>query len=271
MSVDNVEVTQTEVADTQNDVVDNRTQENSYEAKARELGWKPKDEFYGDDDAWVDAKEFVQRKPLFDAISRLNKETGDMRKALKLQHEHFNKQREAQLKQHEKELRAAKIAALNEGNAELVVELDDQLNDIREAKAEHAEQSKEAPAPSAEFVAFYEKNPWYTKDRELSSFAEQLGERLVSEGMGLSQVFETLHKEVRKRYPEKFGRTTPPANAVVSGASSPATKQSADTTFNAKWKAIPADERRVIEKMCEISGMTKEQYLEETEQYKKSA
>jgi len=42
--------------------------------KARASGWRPKEEFEGDPDEWVDAGEFVRRKPLFDQIHNLKKQ-----------------------------------------------------------------------------------------------------------------------------------------------------------------------------------------------------
>lgn len=58
------ETKQTEVAD--------------HETKAREMGWTPKEEFKGDPDKWVDAKDWVERAPLYD--NKQNPFYGEMKK-----------------------------------------------------------------------------------------------------------------------------------------------------------------------------------------------
>jgi hypothetical protein len=41
-------------------------------AKAARHGWKPLEEYEGDPDTWVDAKEFLGRAPLFERINKYN-------------------------------------------------------------------------------------------------------------------------------------------------------------------------------------------------------
>ena len=38
------------------------------EQKAIQMGWRPKEQFEGDEEEFIDAKEFVRRQPLFDRI-----------------------------------------------------------------------------------------------------------------------------------------------------------------------------------------------------------
>ena len=44
------------------------------ETVARAAGWRPKEEFDGDPNQWVDAGEFNRRAPLFEKINNQNKE-----------------------------------------------------------------------------------------------------------------------------------------------------------------------------------------------------
>ena len=59
-----------------------------YEEQAREQGWRPKEEFDGDESKWRPAKEFVERGELFGKIDSLGKELKDTKKALKMLQEH---------------------------------------------------------------------------------------------------------------------------------------------------------------------------------------
>jgi len=44
------------------------------ETKARAKGWKPLEEYSGEPDEWIPAKEFVGRQPLYDQIHTLKRE-----------------------------------------------------------------------------------------------------------------------------------------------------------------------------------------------------
>ena len=44
------------------------------EQKALEMGWRPKEEFEGEEADFIDATEFVRRKPLFEKIDTVGKE-----------------------------------------------------------------------------------------------------------------------------------------------------------------------------------------------------
>lgn len=44
-----------------------------YEAKALEMGWRPKEEWDGPEEDFIDAKEYVRRKSLFEKIEHQNK------------------------------------------------------------------------------------------------------------------------------------------------------------------------------------------------------
>ena len=45
-----------------------QNKEINYEEIAAKTGWKPLDQFDGDEENWVEAKEFVKRKSFFDKI-----------------------------------------------------------------------------------------------------------------------------------------------------------------------------------------------------------
>lgn len=75
---------------TENQVPENQIPDNTPEEKAPEytkieleamdMGWRPKSEFNGDEDDFIDAKEFVRRKPLFDKIDSTTRELSNLRR-----------------------------------------------------------------------------------------------------------------------------------------------------------------------------------------------
>ena len=130
------------------------------EYEARMFGWVPREEFRGSDDDWVDAETFVKRGKEINPILRKNneilmhklEEKSREIEGIKASVEEFKKfQKEAfERKQQEyedqiAELKTRKKEAIAEGNGELVVDIDDQIDEIKEAqKAAKAE--TEAPA-----------------------------------------------------------------------------------------------------------------------------
>ena len=61
---------------------------NPYDKQAREMGWRPKEEWEGEPEKWRDAKEFVERGELYGKIDSVGRELKETRKALKMLQEH---------------------------------------------------------------------------------------------------------------------------------------------------------------------------------------
>jgi cytochrome c556 len=62
--------------------VEQAPQRSDIETRALEMGWRPKEEFEGSEDDFIDAKEFVRRKPLFEKIEHQSKELKQIKQAL---------------------------------------------------------------------------------------------------------------------------------------------------------------------------------------------
>ena len=65
------------------------------ELRAMEMGWRPKEEYNGDEENFIDAKEFVRRKPLFDKIEHQGKQIKAVTKALEALKTHYTRVEEA--------------------------------------------------------------------------------------------------------------------------------------------------------------------------------
>lgn len=178
----------------------------STERQAREGGWVPKEEFHGEEHKWVEPGEFLRRGELFGAIEAKNKELKAIRETLAQFKDHHSKVQEKAYKQALQDLKAKKKEALIDGDADLVVEVDEQLADVRNQQAQIERQSKE-PAPQEEhpeFVAFKSKNGWYDTSPSMRNWADGRGVELAKEGRSPSEVLRTVEQEARKRFPERF-------------------------------------------------------------------
>jgi molecular chaperone GrpE (heat shock protein) len=181
------------------------------EKEARLFGWVPKEEFRGSEDDWVDAEAFVKRGKEINPILRKNnellmkklddkaKEIDDIKASVeefkKFQKEAFER-KQVEYEAEIKELKSQKKAAIAEGNGDLVVDIDDRIDEIKEAQKEAKAESKEPPPAQTssvtptdpELASWLERNTWFGQDTEMTD---------VSNGLGAS---------VRKQFPHLSGR-----------------------------------------------------------------
>ena len=76
-----------------------QTQEKQFSAieqKALDQGWRPKEEFDGDPDAFIDAPEFVRRGELFSKIEHQSKELKAVKAALDALKTHHSRVKEVE-------------------------------------------------------------------------------------------------------------------------------------------------------------------------------
>lgn len=180
-------------------------QERDYESEARAQGWRGQEDWKGDPEDFVDAKEFVKRGEAIMPILRKNnekllKELNEAKTAAeeartvakefqKFQKENYERKAK-ELEEQVKQLRQEKRTAINEGDGDRVVDIDDAIDAIREEQAETrkqmAEAEKEKPAPQQQTVdpeiqSWIERNDWFGKDRRLTRIANALGEAIREE------------------------------------------------------------------------------------------
>lgn len=176
------------------------------ETQARDQGWVPKEEFHGEEHKWVDAGEFLRRGELFGKIESQNKELKAIRETLAQFKDHHSKVQEAAYKKALSDLKAKKKEALIEGDADLVVEVDEQLADVKAQQATHQAQAQR-PAPQEEhpeFSAFKAKNGWYDSNRAMRGWADARGYELAQDGKSPTEVLRIVEREVREEFKSKF-------------------------------------------------------------------
>jgi len=239
------------------------------EQRALEMGWRSKEEFDGEEEDFIDAQEFVRRKPLFEKIDSVGKELRETRKALKALQEHHAKVKEAEFKHALEQLRAEKKVALEEGDADKLIEIDEQIADAKVRQVQEERQARqEASAPHPNFITWVGKNPWYKEDAELKAAADQIGSAYAVSNPEVEpdQVLKYVEGRVRKLYPDKFRNPNKDRPSAVEGRTS---------TTNAKPKdddvsnyPLSDDERRVMMSFVRQGVMTKDEYIKDLRRVK---
>jgi hypothetical protein len=185
------------------------------EAAARKQGWKPLNDpdYKGDPADWVDAKEFVGRRPLFDTIHDLKrqlvKNEQQTSRDMQVIKQQFSSMQEVAFKRALEELQAARDNAIANADVEVVKQLD---KEIETKKFDHikstqvAQQVTQQVEQTPYMKDWREKNPWFDKDPELQDEAVSIGVGYMMKNQGVSQEKMLAHvsDRIKKIYPEKF-------------------------------------------------------------------
>jgi len=257
-------VVQKELASTEEQQTEEQsTQQPEYsesELSAMEQGWKPQDQFEGDKSKWVPADEFLRRGELFGKIDSLNRDLKDTRKALKMLQEHHVKVKQAEYQHALETLRQEKKMALEAGDADALIEIDDRIADEKAKQQVEQQLARQAAtAPDPRFVAWVNENKWYVDDPELHSFADEAGHaytRLHPESDPMD-VLVYVKGRVKKAFPEKFQNPNREKPNSVEGGGTPPRKPKIDTF------ELNEEERRVMNTFIRSGAMTKEEYIAE--------
>lgn len=228
------------------------------EQLAMERGWRPKEEFEGDVKKWVSAEEFLRRGELFEKIDSMGRDLRETKKALKMLQAHNEKLREHEINATVRALKERKKQAYEEGNHDELIEIDDQLLNLREeAKAEKIAKEQEQAQPDPRFVQWVGRNSWYTQDQELRNFGDEVGVIYARNNPDKSpdEVLMYVEKRVRTAYPEKFTNPNRMKPSSVSTGSAPRSPKSTEEY------QLSEDERRVMNTFVRQGIMTKEEYI----------
>jgi len=259
-------------------------QEVEHESEARAQGWVAKEEFRGSETDWVDAETFVRRGREIMPILRKNnekllKELQEAKKAAEearsaarefkeFQKEQFER-KTYELEEQLQQLKQAKREAINQGEGDRAVAIDDAMDSLKEEKEvarqelKKAEEAAKAPpqvTQEPELNEWLERNAWFGKDTRLTGMANGLGAELRKENPNLvgKAFLEKLDQELAEVMPEKFGkkRTPNPMDGAPNGTSRPAKAGGKKSYDNLPPEAKAACDRFVKQKL-----MTKEDYV----------
>ena len=242
------------------EVVQETPEVSEIEQKALDMGWRPRDEFDGTDDEFIDAKEFVRRKPLFDKIEQQGKQLKATIKALEGLKQHYTSMREVEYERALKALKAERKQALSDGDADRFDVLDDQIKEV-ESEAAKIQQTKNVPAVqeevvNPEFQSWVTRNNWYKNVGYMREFADEVGVRLHQQGLSPTEVLKQVEQAVRKEFPHKF--TNPNKNTAPAVESSGGTKSAGKQKDTVELSEL---ERKVMNDLVRSGVLTKEEYI----------
>lgn len=151
------------------DVTEEWQPETVHEEKASSQGWKPEHLYEGDPENWVDAKTFIVKGELMNRITTLGRKVGFLEsensklgQLVAASDKATQRLLKKEVEKARRELKAQRREAMRDGEYDTVEDLDEQLDELKEADQEY----QKAAAPSDDKTAPGTPTPieaaWYT-------------------------------------------------------------------------------------------------------------
>lgn len=210
-------------------------QPSEVEQIARDLGWRPKEEFKGDEAAWKDPVEFIRAGK--DIQSGMSKELKAMRETLDNVSRTSATIMQQELARQRADLEARYEQAFVEGDATAAQQIQQQIGRIDQA----------AVAPTApEVNDFVKRNPWFNSDPLARDLAIQTADRLAKQGYGAAEQVKAAEREVRRFYPEHFAQAQPAARVAE-----PASRATPARSSAKGFHSLPPAAQKIARDMVE--------------------
>ncbi len=242
------------------------------EARAREMGWVPQDEFRGDADNWRPADEFVKRGEEFipfikadrDKYKReldgLKGKVSGLEEKYRDKIERMERMNAIALEEQEQNLRreyaSRKRQAVAEGDTETYDALDKQeqqaLSDLSEKTKQPEPKGKDdtpaLPAHVQETVdAWVADNQWFKSDAEMQAVASAHHGKLLNDkpGLTLEENLNEVREYVKSKYPEKFGVKQEQRGSPIE----PGSRGGSNGSGQSLWSKLPKEAKEQAERM----------------------
>lgn len=240
--------------------------ETPYEEAARAEGWKSKEELGDayDPVRYVNAEEFIKRKPLFETIKQQSKSIKELRKTVESVVQFSKQNAELAARNAIAQLQAQKKEAISLGDADAVELIDNSIK-VQEQAAQNAAQT--AVSIPAEITEWTEKNKWFDLDLEMQDFATAYCAAYAKRNPGqhIEMALQAAAAATRKAFPDSkyFASSRRPAAPMVE----PQKGESAKSSTKYSTSRLNDDQKRTYDAYVRKSKMlTHEQYFQKLEE-----
>jgi len=217
---------------------------NAIEKIAKDWGHRPKDEWDGDEDKWVDAETFVRRERELrdrnaDTVKHLHKELSELKDSMRSLAEGETKRLKQALDEQKGRLKMEMEAAVDEGDKDRYKRAEREYEGLAEREKE-LETPKDPRQTAFEQGGkdFERRNDWWKKEPEMAASAYAFGQSLIAVKPDIEpeEYFESIEKRIRKDYPEYFTNPNRKKQSVA-GERAPVTKS--DNSWNQLLREYP--------------------------------
>jgi hypothetical protein len=257
-------------------VVDTPAVPPEVEQEARVLGWKPKEEFSGDPEQWRDADEFLRRgkeingflrkdlEKIQRELTRRDQELAEVRSTVDEFRKYHEQTEDRAYKRALKELQERKKDAIEAGDGEAVIAVEEEIDGLKEARrAKEATPSKPAADTSGENVKVFQEwvaeNQWFADNVDLRATANGFSDIVRVENPNLvgRAFLDEVTKRIKKAFPDRFENPNKSQPSAVDGGGSPRPTGSKKPGYN----DLPAEAKAACDKFVKAKLLTQEQYV----------
>jgi regulator of replication initiation timing len=248
------------------------------EAQARELGWKPKEEFYADpknkNKPWRTAEDFLDRKSFFDKIeSQAHKidsqarEIRELKKGMQALAEHNRRIGQLAYEKALRELKEERDRAIEEQDLKKVEEIRDKMESLKEnqrrIELEALKEQQTKQEPNEQFAKWVEQNKWYTQDNDMRVFADGYAMHLWNSGIrDPNEALPMIEKKVKETFPNKFRNPNKDRAPTIEGGSRKDVKKPDNFT-------LTEEEEKILNTMLRAGApITREEYIKQLKEYR---
>lgn len=244
------------------------------EQAAREMGWRPKEEFKGDPDKWIDATEFVRRGENFvpllrkenatlksrleqqgSKISELESALSEARDAMSAFKEFQTAETRRQVEAARRELVAQIKQAREAGDVDAEVSAQVELTKVNAQLAEKPKEDKPAakqedkPAPKTDphYEAWLADNPWFADSPRKRALALGIAEELRADPANKALVGRAFYDRITEEVDRVFAERK---ESKVDGGR-PAGSASSGGDRKRAYSDLPADAKAVCDRQAE--------------------
>lgn len=252
-----------------------KAQPSEIEKRASRMGWRPKEEFRGDPNRWIDAEGFVDRTerelPIaLGTIKTLERRLADTEATIHQFAAYAKTTEERAYQRALKSLQKEQRDAVAVGDTDKFDAAQKEIDEVIKQREQLASKTQ-APAPTAQnrdFEAWTQRNPWYGSDPDMTRIADEVSRSVVAafpELVGKRGIYDKYDEALKLRMGDKLNgannprRSDPPAVAGASGGGDAA----ASSGGKKSYAALPAEAKAACDKFVKAGLLTREQYLKD--------
>jgi hypothetical protein len=233
--------------------------------QASAMGWAPEDQWRGDPSRWVDAQTFLDRGKnripiLNERIKHQAEQLNEMQATLAQFAEHYGTVQKNAYERAIRDLKAMQQEAVADGDTAKFSQVDQQIEHLRQNPPSAPNIRPPDPSQDPVFQEWLSDNPWYSTDKELGTYAESVGNFIRQRNPSLvgGDFLSEVSKEVRERFPDKFGGKARPV-PTVEGARASTPKPKTGKSYS----DLPAEAKQACDRFVKQKLLTREQYIKD--------
>lgn len=251
------------------DIGGGEAQEPTVEDRARDMGWRPKEEFKGDETRWVDAETFVKRGeeilPILKANARrieaenaaVKAEMAELKASVAEFRKHHSQTERRAYERAIRDLEERQAEAVEANDLKSVRAITKEIADLsRDVQTDDGGSPYKTPDHAKTLNQWKGENPWFESDRVMTAAASAIADELEAAGVKGADQLAEVAKRIRAEFPHKFQNERRSAPAAVEGSTPTrkAGKSAAD---------LPPEARAQMNKWVKQGLLTEKQFLKD--------